>query len=46
MSVSLHAAILAILSGMPEWEGIVLTLLGIVVTLGILYLIVRIASRR
>jgi hypothetical protein len=46
MSASFHPAVLAILSGMPVWEGIVLTLLGVVVALGVLYLVVRVASRR
>jgi uncharacterized membrane protein len=46
MSASLFAAVLAILVGRPVWEGIVLTLLGIMVVLGVLYLVVRIASKR
>jgi hypothetical protein len=39
-------ALVAVLSGPPAWQGILTVLGGIALTLGVIYLIVRLASRR
>jgi hypothetical protein len=46
MSASFPSAVVAILSAKPAWEGITLTIVGIVVALGVLYAVIRVASRR
>ncbi|MCK4178040.1 hypothetical protein [Aciditerrimonas ferrireducens] len=46
MSVSYHSVVLAAFAESPAWESILEFVLGGVIGIGLLYLIVRIASRR